>query len=295
MLIATIDVGTNSVKLLLGKVRPPKIRPILEKIVVTRLGEGLSRTGKVGALPAERTFLQLISFLEDLKPYEVEKTVLAGTRAFRAAKNGKELMKEWKRSLQIPARILSGREEARLAFLGACPQTDPTTAIDIGGGSTEISIGKNGCLQRSRSLNMGAVSITEEYLHADPPTLPQINRARIFIRKQFRNLPSKTDRLIGIGGTIATAMGVRLRRNPTPTHVHNQDMTLKEIERLFDRLSSKKIDHRMKLRGLSAGRADILPGGLLILQEYMRWSQHHKLKISSHGLRHGLALDLASR
>ena len=121
MLLTTIDVGTNSVKLLVARVRPPRIRTLLEKVVVTRLGEGVARTGVIGRGPAERTFLQLAFFRELLQAYPVERALLAGTRVFRAAGNGRELLRQWNRSLDIRTRLLSGREEARLAHLGACP------------------------------------------------------------------------------------------------------------------------------------------------------------------------------
>jgi exopolyphosphatase/guanosine-5'-triphosphate,3'-diphosphate pyrophosphatase len=296
MLVATIDVGTNSVKLLLAEVCPPEIVPVMEKVVVTRLGEGLSRAGRIGPIPAERTFVQVNDFLESLHPFPVQKICLAGTRAFRAAQNGKEIMKEWKRALTIPTRILSGREEARLAFLAACPNhPSTTTAIDIGGGSTEISYGKKGTLLQFRSLTMGAVSLTEELLYGNPPTSEQIMEAKTFIRTQLNRLPPITKELTGVGGTIATALGIRLRKNPTPPNVHNRTLPLDEVKRLFHRLIRKRLEKRLTMRGLSPGRADILPAGLLILQEYMEWSHHDQLRVSSHGLRHGLALHLAKR
>jgi len=296
MLVATIDVGTNSVKLLLAEVSPPKIVPVMEKVAVTRLGEGLSRAGRIGSIPAERTFVQVNDFLESLHPFPVQKICLGGTRAFRAAQNGSAIMKEWKRALKIPTRILSGREEARLAFLGACrnhPST--TTAIDIGGGSTEISYGKKGALLQFRSLSMGAVSLTEEILYGNPPAPGQITEATSTIRTQLKRLPPITKELTGVGGTIATALGIRLRKNPTPQNVHNRYLSLDEVRRLFDRLIQMKLEKRLRMRGLSPGRADILPAGLLILQEYMEWSHHDRLQVSSHGLRHGLALHLAKR
>ncbi len=295
MLVATIDVGTNSVKLLLAEVGPPEIIPVMEKVVVTRLGEGLSRAGRIGPIPAERTFIQVNDFLESLNPFPVQKICLAGTRAFRAAENGRELMREWKRALSIPARILSGREEARLAYLGACPEGRPATVIDIGGGSTEISHGKAGVISGSRSMDIGAVTITEEHLRSDPPASRQVARARTVIRKQVERLRPPEGQLVGVGGTITTALGVSLRKKPTPGNVHHGKLTRGVVTRLLNRLLKMPIDNRLRIKGLAPGRADILPAGLLILEEYLKKIGQDSVRVSSHGLRHGLALDLAAR
>ncbi len=294
MLVATIDTGTNSVKLLIAEVRPPRIRTLVEQVVVTRLGEGVSRSGRIGKRPAERTFLQLAAFRDLIREHPVEKACLGGTRVFRAAENGEEVLREWKRALDIPARILSGREEARLAYLGASPEGRSTTAIDIGGGSTEISRGKNGVLSRSRSLDIGAVTVMEDHLQEAPSTSGQVSKARTAIRSRLKRLPPPSDELVGVGGTISTALGVSLRRQPTPKNIHQGQLTRDTITRLLNRLLSMPVEKRLLIRGLGPGRADILPSGLLILDEYLGISNQTSLRVSAHGLRHGLALHLAS-
>lgn len=295
MLLTTIDVGTNSVKLLVARVRPPRIRTLLEKVVVTRLGEGVARNGVIGRGPAERTFLQLAFFRELLQPYPVEKALLVGTRVFRAAGNGRELLRQWNRSLDIRTRLLSGREEARLAHLGACPGARPATAVDIGGGSTEISLGRGGILSRARSVDIGAVTLTEEELEGDPPTEKEVERARLKIREGLKRTPGIEGELVGVGGTIATAMGVARGLNPSPENVHGKRLSREEISRLLRRLLPMPLEKRLRVRGLAPGRADILPAGLLILEEIMTKSGRESIRVSSRGLRHGLALDLASR
>lgn len=299
MSFAAIDVGTNSVKMLIGSVAEERVVPELHRAQITRLGQGLQASGAIAAEAADRTLEALTGFRKLAEERRVEKTAAVGTQALRAAKNADEFLARCLRETGIEIRILPGDEEARLSFQGAswAAQTPRVTAVDIGGGSTEIMVGTRASLERCWSLPMGAVSLTEQFLKADPPEEDEMRLMSAAIERHLRTIdvrPGPESELVGVGGTVAALLALAARKSKTDPR------TLPQARIPFDEVSSTAIHLSIKTTadreemGLERGRADIIVAGAWILAAVMSRMGAAVLRASVHGLRHGLIIEMAS-
>lgn len=282
MILATIDVGTNSVKLLVAEAARGRVRPIEEHVTITRLGEGVEKTGQISRPAMDRTLEALVDFREHARSRRAWNISAVGTRVLRAAKNAGEFVRRCRGELDLDLRVISGNEEARLAFLGATGGRKDVAAIDVGGGSTELITAKS-----AKSWNVGAVTLAERF----DDDVEAMTRE---VRRVFKpgKLPGT---LVGIGGTVATAVAVQRKRDLTPAVVHGRRLTLARIRAMRDRLAGMTLAERKRVKGLEPGRADIIVAGLVILAEAMVLGGFDELTASARGLRHGLALELASK
>jgi exopolyphosphatase/guanosine-5'-triphosphate,3'-diphosphate pyrophosphatase len=294
-MLATLDVGTNSVKLLVARVERGRILPIEERVLITRLGEGVNRTHRISSEAMDRTLEALVGFREIARRRKAWQFSAVGTRVLRAAKNAQEFVHRCKKELDLSLRILSGKEEARLSFLGAAWNREVATAVDIGGGSTEFMIGRRGRLLRGTSVNLGAVALTERFFRGDPVPPKEMSAAQSMIRKQLSRLSLRfsTSTLLGIGGTVATAISLHQKRTLGPKAIQGARLTTTQVDTLRDRLATLTLAERKKLPGLEPARADIIVAGLVILSEVLHCGGFHELRASTWGIRHGVALEMA--
>lgn len=300
MIIAAIDVGSNSVKLLVGAAANGRVRAITHRSAVTRLGGGVDRTGRIARAAQDRTIAVLRQFRRLCAQLKVERIVAVGTEALRLARNGGSFAKLCGTKTGIPLRILTGREEARLAFLGATSgrREQKLAAIDIGGGSTEIMFGKPGDLQGDMSLALGAVRLTEMHLKSDPPSLAE--RMAMFhrIHEELDRLPPKFRRatgpgatLLGIGGTcVNVARMVRPAGSP-----EGRVVPFNALEDVLERIAELPLSRRKKVPGIDPDRADIILAGARILSETLRVLDIDAFTATVHGLRRGLILHESDR
>ncbi len=298
VILATIDIGTNSVKLLVAKIERGRLTPIEERVVITRLGEGVSRRGRIAGAAADRTLETLAQFRDSAVRHDARQIVAVGTRVLRAARNARDFLLRCEYEAGLSARILSAEEEARLSFLAAAAGSDEATVIDIGGGSTQISKGTRGRLEGPWSMNLGAVVLTERYLLHDPPLQAEMgsvaSRIAMALAPILRHRPFPR-RLIGVGGTVATAVAIERRRTATRRDVQGWILRKSNVESLRERLASLTIEERRRVPGLEPARADIIVAGLMILETVLRRGEFPHVRASAHGIRHALALELASR
>ena len=300
MIIGAIDIGSNTVKLLVGAVKSGRVRPIARRSAVTRLGGGLDDTGQLPRTAQDRTIDVLRQFRKVCEKLRADRIVAAGTEALRVARNGRAFVKRCRKETGLPVRILSGAEEARTAFLGATSgRREPAlAAIDIGGGSTEIMVGKPGILRDASSLPLGAVRLTELHLKSDPPTLAErlsllqaVNEGLTALPKPLRLAASRSATLLGIGGTCVNvarmAGGARLPEGLV--------VSLDTLESILDRLAALPLSRRKKVRGIDPDRADIILAGARIMAEAMRLLEIGSFTATVHGLRRGLILQEAAR
>lgn len=299
MSFAAIDVGTNSVKMLIGSVAEDRVVPELHRAQITRLGQGLLASGAISAEAADRTLEALASFRKLAEERRVEKTVAVGTQALRAAKNADEFLSRCLRETGIEIRILPGEEEARLSFQGAswAAKTPRVTAVDIGGGSTEIMVGTRGSLERCWSLPMGAVALTEQFLRTDPPQEDEMRLMSAAIEKHLRAVdvrPGPEAELVGVGGTVAALLALAARKSKIdPRTLPQARIPFGEVSSTAIHLSIKTTADREEM-GLERGRADIIVAGAWILTAVMSRMGASALCASVHGLRHGLIIEMAS-
>lgn len=280
MRVAAVDIGTNSVKLLIVS----NGRTVDERVVVTRLGEGVERTGRISGRAMDRTLEALVWFREIARKRKAWDLRVVGTRVLRMARNAREFVRRCREELDLPVRILSGAEEARLGYLGATGGARGVAVLDVGGGSAQFIVDGRG-----RSAAVGAVVVTESHLRSDPPAPDEIAKARRHVRARAAKLVRKAPKLVGIGGTIATAAAIREGR------VHGVRLRLGDIDELLARLAAMPLEDRKRVKGLDPARADIIVAGLLIVGEILRAGGFGELLVSGHGLRHGLALEMASK
>ena len=193
---AAIDVGTNSVKLLVGRVEGTTVTPLLHRSINTRLGEGLHASGQIAPEAADRTMAALKELRDLATSRGAERVAAVGTLALREAANAAEFLARGRSEAGLDIRILTGQEEARLSYQGAssAAATDEVLAIDIGGGSTEIMQGTRTELARSWSLDLGAVTMTEEFLRSDPPGADEMLTLSAEIRRHLLPVAARAGR-----------------------------------------------------------------------------------------------------
>ena len=299
MTLAAIDVGTNSVKLLVGRVEGTVVTPLLHRSITSRLGEGLHASGAIAPGAADRTVAALTELRELAAGRGVERLAAVGTLVLRAASNAPAFLERCRTEAGLDVRILTGEEEARLSFQGAswAAAADHVLAIDIGGGSTEIMVGTRTGLTASWSLPVGAVTMTEEFLRTDPPAADEMLALSAGIRRQLIPVVARAGRegeLVGVGGTVSSILALlRKELGEDPREVHRKTVPFDTISALAIHLSLKTVAERERM-GLERGRADIIVAGAWILVAAMSHLEASALRASAHGLRHGLLIELAS-
>jgi len=312
MILAGIDIGTNSLRLLIAETGNGPFRKICSDRRTTRLGGGLDRTGIISAESAERTLSGLMDFQLTIRKQGAVRTAVIGTSAFRNASNAGEFLREARRKTGLEIIVLSGEEEARLMLRGAaealkqgrigrCTTLDDAMVIDIGGGSTELIITRNGALAHLFSLPLGAVYLTERYLRRDPPLPEELALLRETVLREIDVCGSAMEQgppalLLGTAGAVTTLAAMELQLDAyDPERVNGVVVTRECIAALLTKMSTMTRKERLTLRGLEQGREDIILAGSIVVQEIMeRWG-FTTLSVSDWGLREGLVLDLADR
>lgn len=299
MTLAAIDVGTNSIKLLVGRVEGGTVVPLLHRAVNSRLGEGLQASGLISAEASDRTIAALKDLATLARDRGATRLAAVGTLVLRSAGNSAEFLRRCRDEAGLELRILTGEEEARLSFQGAswAAAADHVLAIDIGGGSTEIMVGTRKELSASWSLSMGAVTLTEQFLHTDPSAADEMMTMSGAIRRHLIPVVARAGRdgeLVGIGGTVSSILGLlRKELGEDPREIHRKTVPFDTISALAIHLSLKTIPDREQM-GLERGRADIIVAGAWILVAAMSHLEASSLRATAHGLRHGLLIELAS-
>lgn len=299
MTLAAIDIGTNSVKMLVGRVSGRNVTPLLHRAVITRLGEGLQNSGDISAEAADRTITALAAFRTLAQERGAKQIRAVGTLAIRAAKNGRSFVDRCAREAGLDIEILSGEEEARLSFQGAAgaSRADQVLGIEIGGGSTQIMVGTQSKLHASWSLSMGAVTLTEEFLKSDPPSAAEMTALSASIRRRLQGVVARVGRdgeLVGVGGTVSAIL-TQLRKDDggDPREFHQTRVSFETLSALSIRLSLQTVAERERM-GIEKGRSDIIAAGAWILTATMSHLEATSLRASAHGLRHGLLIEMAS-
>lgn len=274
MRAGAIDIGTNTVRLLVADLRPDGTLVDVERqLAFARLGEGVDRTRTLTDAAMDRAIAAIGPFAERWRVLGCERTRAVATSAVRDASNRAAFLARVERETGVRVEVISGAEEARLSFAGATLGLDPGPAVvlDIGGGSTEIIAADDGGISAAGSLDIGAVRLTERHIAHDPPAAAEVEMLRIDAREALAGAPAaRVDaRLIGVAGTVTTlavlALGLPAYDG---AHVHHAVLTREIVEDLLVTLSQMTSSER---RGLPAmpGREDVIVAGTAILAEVM--------------------------
>ncbi|APR79387.1 Exopolyphosphatase [Minicystis rosea] len=310
MRVATIDIGTNSVLLLIAEHRGPELVPVLERATITRLGRGVDRTRALDAEAVAATLACLAEYAAEIQRAGVERVDAVGTSAMRDAQGGEQFRARAAEILGCEPRVISGDEEADLTFAGALAGLSiegPVVVFDLGGGSTEIIRGRASARgdtpDRGVSLDIGSVRLTERHLHADPPRADEIAAARRDARTALDGLGTDwlgdaaggAARLVGVAGTVTTLAAYALGVAPyDPSRVHGARLDAATIARVAADLARVSLAERRALPAIDPKRADVIVAGATIVEEVLSWSGAAELIVSDRGVRWGLAKRLAS-
>jgi len=295
---AILDIGTNSIKFFLFSIENGKSTTIIDSNKISRLGEGLIKTGIISEKAMDRNIEVLREFLKNAEEENVKEITAVGTMCLRSAKNSDVFLKKAKDELGLIIKVIPGEEEARLSYLAVLStigNTDKKVVVfDTGGGSTEFIFGRGIDLNDRISLNLGAVHPTEEFLNSNPVTNDELKTMQNYMMNFFsaRITNKEADYLIGIGGTV-TSMGAVMHKmvEYNPKIIQGSQMTLEEVKNQIELYKNKTIEERKQIPGLQPKRADVILAGAEIINTIMKIFKIDSFTISDRGLRHGLMFD----
>ncbi|RLC54622.1 MAG: Ppx/GppA family phosphatase [Candidatus Cloacimonadota bacterium] len=295
---AILDIGTNSIKFFLFSIENGESTTIIDTNNISRLGEGLLKTGIISDDAMNRNINALREFMKSAEEENVKEITAVGTMCLRTAKNSDVFLTKVKDELGLVIKVIPGEEEARLSYLAVLStigNTDKNVVVfDTGGGSTEFIFGKGANLNNRISLNLGAVHPTEEFLLSDPVTNTELKKMQDYMMAFFsKKITDKgADYLIGIGGTV-TSMGAVMHKlvKYDPKIIQGSQMSLEEVKKQIDLYKNKTIEERKQIPGLQPKRADVILAGAGIINTIMEIFKIDSFTISDRGLRHGLMFD----
>ena len=292
--VAAIDIGSNSTNLL---VVDGNGNEIVREVNVTALGEGVARTSTLSPTAVERT-IRVISRYADIVATHEARVHITGTAACRMATNTAEFFAQVQRVTGVAPRLLSPRDEARLAYLGATtslPAVDGLTmVVDIGGASTELTVGTSEVLD-SVSLPFGVVTLTEAELHRDPPRAEELSNAISIVGDAVDNavierpVLADAQRVVGVAGSIVTIAAVELGLHTfDAARLHGMQLTKDAAEDVFRTLATESLADRVHNPGLPVERAGVIVGGCCLLVAIMRRLGLDHITVSTHNLLDGV-------
>ena len=306
MRLAAIDIGTNSVHMIVVRLRPDFSFEVIDREKeMVRLGAG-GLDGRKLTREAMSAALQALSKFERLaRSHQVDAILAAATSATREAENGGEFLTEIERTTGVRPRIITGTEEARLIHLAAVYGVDTpnsTVTIDIGGGSVEITRGIGSQVQYARSFKIGVIRLTERFVSSDPLSGRDERKMVSHIADQVdrylrRVVDAGFDRVVGTSGTILSVgtVATALERGAVPTETRNLRVPAKSIRRFRKLVTDMDLAERLQLPGLDPRRADLTVAGAVLLDTLMRRLGAEELTLCDLALREGLILDYIQR
>ena len=298
MRVAAGDIGTNSTRLLIAEASGGRVRPVERRVVVTGLGAGVDRAGRLGETGIARTLEVLAGYRAAVHTAGVDAFRMVATAAVRAAGNREEFLGRAEAALGIRPEVISGHEEAVLGFEGATlgvAGTPPFLVIDVGGGSTEFVFGRE-APEVVASLDLGSRRITERYLPHHPCLPGELSVARQAAAGAFAGLvlPGVPGTVIGVGGTYTSqaALGLGLEAYDSD-RVHGAVVTLAALDALTECLAAMGLEDLARLPSLDPARAPVLLGGAVASAEALRRSGRGEIVVSEADLLDGIARRLA--
>jgi exopolyphosphatase/guanosine-5'-triphosphate,3'-diphosphate pyrophosphatase len=303
--LAAIDCGTNSTRLLVSEGSGRRRRPLERLNVITRLGEGVHATGLLQPAAIDRTVEVLRQYKAEIDLHGVTAVRMTATSAARDAANAADFLDVAEAVVGVRPELISGDEEGQLSFAGATAELDPAQGpflvVDIGGGSTELIVGRDR-VEAVRSLDLGCVRLTEKHLTSDPPAPEELSNAIAEVTDEldevFREIPAmrSAPTVIGLAGTITTVAAVEIGLPEWDREaIHHFRLTRAAAEEVFRTLATEPLADRVHNPGLEPARADVIVGGCCVLVGLYRTLGIDELLVSEADILDGLAFSLAER
>src|SRR3954451_11417663 len=300
--VAALDVGSNSIRLVVAEVLPSGgYRVLDEERENTRLAAALSQTGRLDPKAADSTVTVLRNFMSIAAGYGVNQVRAIGTSALRDAEDGPEFCDRVRKELKLSVEVISANEEARLAFLSVARAFDisgrKVAVADIGGGSTEIVLASSGLVDQVYETKLGGVRGAEEGGVTGRSSEKRVQKLRDFIdralKKEVGKPPFVPDMLFGTGGTFtALASMIMARQGMAGQPMWGFRVTQAQIRHLVADLAAMSLERRRKVNGLTPQRADIIVAGLAIVERVMRQLRVNVVQVHTRGVRDGLLLTM---
>jgi exopolyphosphatase / guanosine-5'-triphosphate,3'-diphosphate pyrophosphatase len=300
--IASLDLGTNSTRVLVARPTDGGLDVLDRRNTITRLGQGVGASGRLAPEAIERTLDCLRGYHEILDRHGVERVRVAATSASRDAANRDEFFDAVEELIGTRPELLSGDEEGRLSFRGATGELDPATGpflvVDIGGGSTELIVGADR-VEGVMSVDIGCVRLTEKFLLHDPPQPEElsacISLSETYLDDVVREIPAVAEArtLVGLAGTITTVAAVEIGLETYDRdRIHHFHLTHDAAEDVFRTLATESRADRIHNPGLEEARADVIVAGCCVLVAVFRHFGFDEMIVSEADILDGLALSL---
>jgi exopolyphosphatase/guanosine-5'-triphosphate,3'-diphosphate pyrophosphatase len=300
--LAAIDIGTNSIRSIIVEVTGKNnFRVLDDEKETTRLGEGMGTSSRLSSEVMQRALQALQRMTDIARGFGAQTVQAVATSAVREAKNRDAFLRRVKEEVGLKVRVITAEEEAWLAFLSMLHHFDLGRqrffGLDIGGGSAALIWGLGTHVENIHCLPLGAVRLTEKFLHRDPIAESEFKKLRRHIKHHLlpiRNVvETSAQMLIGSGGTVTTIAEVHkdLQREKY-AGVHGYEMNRAQVQRVLEVLCRKSLKERRDIAGLNPDRADIIVAGVAVVNQVMKVFDINMLKVSERGIREGLILQM---
>ena len=295
VVVAGIDCGSNSTRLLVSEVNNGEIKKLYKTHNVTKTSEGLEDSNKISLDSKKRLFKVLKGYLKEIEKYQASQILCIGTAVFRDAENSEEIIEEIKQKFDINLKVLSGEEEGQTTSIGVLSDrnlNDNFLIVDIGGRSTEL-IYDNQKKIHVKSLNLGVVSLNESFLSQNPLTKTEEESAIQFINNNFNLSENFTNReLIGVAGTFTSIASIfHNQQKYNEEEIHFQKIDFDWMESFYNKIKSMTVAQIIaNFRSLDPKRGITLTGGALLILSIMKKFKINELKVSKSDILEGLIL-----
>jgi exopolyphosphatase/guanosine-5'-triphosphate,3'-diphosphate pyrophosphatase len=304
-ILAAIDCGTNSTRLLISEGTGRQRRTLDRQAIITRLGKGVDATGRLDPAAIDRTVEVLRRYKAAIDAHGATAVRMTATSAARDASNSADFFDAAEAAIGVRPELISGDEEGQLSFAGATADLDPADGpylvVDIGGGSTELIVGGDH-IEGVRSLDIGCVRLTEKHLTSDPPAPEELSNAIAEVTDAFddlfREIPAMqaAKTVVGLAGTITTVAAVEIGLAEWDRDaIHHFHLTRAAAEDVFRTLATEPLADRIHNPGLEEARADVIVGGCCVLVGLFRTLGMDEMVVSEADILDGLVFSLADR
>lgn len=298
--VAAIDCGTNSIRLLVTDVVDGVAEEVVREMQIVRLGQDVDATGRLAPEAIDRTLAATREYIEMIAALHADRVRFCATSAARDASNSEDFLAAVEAIVGVRPEILTGAEEAQTSFVGATRGLGATggdsLVVDIGGGSTELVVGRGEVVAWSVSLDVGSVRMTERFLMTDPPTGDEIDACSAYLHEVFAEAAGSLTpvaTLVGVAGTITTVAANALN---LPAYdrsaIHAARLTIDDVRAACASLVGMTVEQRRALPFMHPGRADVIGGGALVLDAVLTSLPlaTNELIVSEHDILDGIAL-----
>jgi exopolyphosphatase/guanosine-5'-triphosphate,3'-diphosphate pyrophosphatase len=307
MRIAAIDVGSNSIHMVVAQIESDGRFHVLDRAKErVRLGHRTLTSGKLSAEAIEAGMRTLATFKMLADRHGAERIKAVATSAVREAANGGEFIRRVRDEIGLRVRVIPGREEARLIFLGVAHAIDlapePTVIVDAGGGSVELILAVEGRPVQLHSTKLGVTRLSEKFLGSDPPSNKELNALQehvvSILEPALKGMQRyRIRRVVGTSGTMLDLVTIAGHRRGVPpeAHLNNYVVSADEIARVRRQLQKASYDERLRIKGLDSKRADVIVAGACIADEILGYLEAEEMVACTWALREGVLLDFIAR